>query len=70
MADKFPFGKHKGKLLEDIPDTYLDYLLGEKWFIENTRNKFWIQDIVKELDTRRRSRCYVEDDYGQTLEDI
>lgn len=27
-----PFGKHKGLTLEDIPCTYLDWLVGEEWF--------------------------------------
>jgi len=64
------FGKYNGKPIGEIPDTYLDWLLGEPWFITNKKNQKLIPEIEHELATRRRSRCYVEDQYGKTLEDI
>jgi len=27
-----PFGKYKGKDIEDLPRSYLEWLSGEKWF--------------------------------------
>mgnify|MGYP001560632121 CR=1 FL=1 len=29
--EKMPFGKHKGKSLDDIDTGYLDWLIGEEW---------------------------------------
>jgi uncharacterized protein (DUF3820 family) len=63
----FPFGKHKGKTLADIPDTYLDWLIGQDWFVK--RNREWVEAIGKELATRKRSHYYVEDQIGKVMED-
>jgi hypothetical protein len=65
----FPFGKYKGKRLADIPDTYLDYIIGEKWFVEQPRNRRWIEAIGLELAARKRSHYHVEDYYGKTMEE-
>jgi len=27
----FPFGKHEGKPLKDVPDDYLEWLYNQKW---------------------------------------
>lgn len=63
----FPFGEHRDKDLAEIPDTYLDWLLGEQWFFGQERNESLIVEITKELATRKRSHYHVEDDYGKTL---
>jgi uncharacterized protein (DUF3820 family) len=70
MEETMPFGKYKNKPISEIPDTYLDYLMGEEWFIKNTRNKFLIKEIDKEIATRLRSGYFIEDDYGKTFLDI
>ncbi len=54
----FPFGKWKGKTLAEIPTSYLDWLIGEDWFIKSERNAPWLVAIGQELDTRRRSGGY------------
>ena len=64
------FGKYKDADIGEIPDTYLDWLLGETWFVTNAKNQKLIPEIIKELATRKRSRCYVPDQYGKTMEDI
>ncbi|KPK42093.1 MAG: hypothetical protein AMJ65_08210 [Phycisphaerae bacterium SG8_4] len=34
MSDKIlPFGKHKGERICDCPILYLDWLIGQDWFI-------------------------------------
>lgn len=66
----FPFGAYAGKLLSEIPDTYLDWVIGQDWFVEQSRNEKWLEAIERELKTRRKSRCYVPDMYGKTLEDL
>lgn len=64
------FGKYKGKAIGVIPDTHLDWLLGEDWFVKQSRNSLLIQEIEKELAIRKRSDGYIEDEFGKTLEDI
>jgi hypothetical protein len=66
---RFPFGKHKGKVLAEIPDTYLDWLLGQDWFVKRPGNREWMEAIGKELATRKRSHWHVEDRFGKTMED-
>ena len=31
---KMPFDKHKGLPLSDLPVKYLDWLIGQNWFVE------------------------------------
>jgi len=62
------FNKVKDLELDEIPDTYLDWLQGQSWFVSKFQRQS--EAIAKELATRRRSRCYIEDQYGKTLEDI
>ncbi|MHC4569512.1 MAG: putative quorum-sensing-regulated virulence factor [Planctomycetota bacterium] len=31
---EIPFGKHRGEAIKDIPIKYLDWLLGQDWFVE------------------------------------
>jgi hypothetical protein len=64
------FGKYRYKDISVIPDTYLDYVIGQPWFFNKKENEATLNAIVKELDTRRRSHFYIEDDYGKTLEDL
>ncbi len=53
MADSLwilPFGKYKGQGIEDIPDSYLDWLTGMSWFKEKFPKERAI--ILKELKYR------------------
>ena len=43
-----PFGKHKGKRLEDIPGGYL------RWAAENVQSPKWLVDAVK-VEVERRA---------------
>lgn len=61
------FGKYKGREVGEVPDTYLDHLLGEGWFIKDKRNTELAKEIVKELATRKRSDAGVPDEWGKTL---
>lgn len=45
---RMPFGKWKGRLLEDIP---LDYL---HWLRDNTKSGFILDAVRKELARRKR----------------
>ena len=54
------FGAHKGKDIEDVPDRYLKWLIGEKWF----QDKFptlW-DNIKKELKYRDQFDLHIEED--------
>jgi uncharacterized protein (DUF3820 family) len=66
---QFPFGKYSGKTLSEIPDTYLDWLIGQDWFVKRRGNRYWLQAIGQEMETRKRSHYHVSDDFDKTLED-
>jgi len=61
------FGKYRDRNIEEIPDTYLDWLLGEKWFLEKYNHL--VIPIAKELALRKRSDCHIRDDFDKTLEE-
>jgi uncharacterized protein (DUF3820 family) len=54
---KMPFGKHKGELLADIPNSYLDWLLEQDFFEEKFREQ-WLM-TKKELDYRKKFNIYM-----------
>lgn len=53
-----PFGKHRGKKLDDVPLKYLDWLIGQKWLHGDLREcieqylEFPViaQELEKELE--------------------
>ena len=47
-----PFGKFKGKDIEDVPTYYLNYLLCQGWFGEKYPGESF--KVQKELDYRDR----------------
>lgn len=47
-----PFGKYKGTLIADIPNSYLQYLVGEDFFKEKY-NLLW-KIAVKEVEYRKK----------------
>lgn len=51
---------------DEVPDTYLDWLMGEPWFIRTQAAKA----VAIELATRKRSHYHVPDQFGKTLEDV
>jgi len=53
-----PFGKHKGKEIEEIPDSYLEWFVGEKDIRE--KNKTLCENIKKELKYREQWDCHIE----------
>jgi hypothetical protein len=61
------FNKVKSRDFEAIPDTYLDYLQGQPWFV--AKFSALSEAVEKELATRQRSHYHVEDQYGKVLED-
>ena len=44
------FGKYKGKDIEDVPSSYLKYLLESDWFDKK------YPDLVKEMDKELKYR--------------
>ncbi len=57
----------KDKNFEQVPDTYLDFLMGCEWFVLKWSKH--AKTVAEELKTRNRSHYHVEDKYGKTLED-
>lgn len=63
MADslgRIPFGKFKGKDMEDVPNSYLEWIIGEDWFKE----KYPVlgANIKKELEYRERFDLKIRDE--------
>jgi uncharacterized protein (DUF3820 family) len=52
-----PFGKFKGKDIEDIPDSYLIWVSGEDWF--KAREAKLYDNIKKELAYRNKFDLHV-----------
>jgi hypothetical protein len=46
--DPMPFGAHKGKPMEDVPASYLDWLMGQDWIDK------WPQ-VVGYVENRRQT---------------
>lgn len=50
---KIPFGKHKGKPLDQVPLRYLDWLLSQEWLFADLKQKItkYLKDpaIAQEL---------------------
>ena len=58
------FGCHKGKKLRDIPDKYLDWLFGEKWFSEKyPKIHEYLEDRLENYDSRDDEDWLDENDY-------
>jgi hypothetical protein len=50
-----PFGKWRGKTIAEIPSKYLDWLIGEEWFVSRPGNRDLLKAFGKELADRKRS---------------
>lgn len=58
---KIPFGKYSGKLLADIPNSYLAWLLDQDWFFQS--HPLLADMAKKESDYRKKFDIEIEDDY-------
>jgi len=47
-----PFGKHKGEGIEDVPSSYLEWLLEQEWFCDKFSEK--VSVVEKEMKFRER----------------
>ena len=56
---QIPFGKFKGIDIEDIPDSYLEWISGELWFRSREPNLH--ENIKKELKYRERFDLHIGD---------
>lgn len=65
----WPFGKHRGKVIAEIPDTYLDWIMGQDWFVRRPINRDLIEAIGLELAARKRSHYSVRDQFDRGMED-
>ena len=69
MADSLwtlPFGKYKGKDIEEVPNWYLHFLLEQDWFVTKFSDKTPI--VEKELDYRERFDITIADLEEQKLQ--
>lgn len=57
---QIPFGKFKGKDLEDVPDSYLQWFIGEKNIVSQ---RFVLCDnIKKELKYREKFDLHIKEE--------
>lgn len=47
-SDPFPFGTHKGKPMEKVPASYLDWVIDQSWI-----NKY--PDIIEYVERNRKA---------------
>lgn len=52
---------------EEIPDTYLDWVIGQDWFVAQARNAGLLKEIERELATRKRSYASVRDEWDREI---
>ena len=52
------FGKFADYEITAIPNGYLDWLLGQEFFLE--KYSHLIEEIEEELETRKRSHIYLD----------
>lgn len=61
--EEIPFGRHKGRMLQDIPDDYLDWIrenLDEEAHFNGWNiGKDWIGLAEEELEYREENDCHV-----------
>ena len=55
-ADLMPFGKHRGKRMEDVPAGYLDWVHGQDWIDEWPDVKAYIEDNRSVIDSELREQ--------------
>lgn len=54
-----PFGVYKGKDIEDVPNSYFEWLLGQDWF--NDKFPGLSNLVVKEMDWREKWDIRIKD---------
>jgi len=52
-----PFGKFKGKAIDEVPDSYLTWLLEQDWFEEKFEDLF--DDVQAEINWRKEVNYHV-----------
>lgn len=50
-TDLMFFGKHKGTPIKDVPADYLDWAIGQEWFVQYVALYNYIIDNEKVLDS-------------------
>lgn len=58
---QIPFGKFKGSDIEDVPDSYLKWVIGEDWFKEKFKDL--CGNIKKELKYRDDFDLHIKEEY-------
>ena len=54
----WPFGEHKGELICDLPNSYLEWIMDQKWFSDG--RKFEDLRELVEMETEYRERNGIE----------
>lgn len=57
---KMPFGKYKNVDISEVPNSYIDWIIGEGKFKD--RNPKLFKELVDELAIRKRSYIHIEEE--------
>lgn len=57
-SSPFPFGKHKGRKMKEVPAAYLDWLSGQSWLVEWAGVAEYIRTNRKYIDQELADRKY------------
>ena len=68
QSSYIPFGvsKNQNKSIGELPNSYLDFLIGLVWFEDKFPDLF--AECVEELKMRKRSHITITDDYDEKQE--
>ena len=57
-----PFGIFKGQSIEDVPNSYLDWMLSEGMLEENSCYNYLLKPIEEELAYRKEFNIFITDE--------
>ena len=60
----FPFGKHSGKEVEEVPSDYLWWLMEQEWFETDRWYELYVE-VEDELEVRDRSDAHFYEEWKE-----
>lgn len=64
---RFDFGKHKGRTLDEVPVSYIDWLNGKRWFRPAAESRPDLREALYEYNSINQRGQAVSNDEAQTI---